>query len=252
MLIFFIFFYFSRHCSRKQTLAVWKSVRPLELPRASRQDRLVQHDRGDRSWLGHLLCHHRRTQGPQQKSLANGGADGGSAEGRVFLPRMRVRGKSFTLLCFFYYFQRHFLIENILSMINLAFLAVSREYKCCRVFRRLYALQGALSQQEWRVAELYRRLLQYLRSFLSHPFQNVRERVAGSVAFKIIFWWLPKNCIEYNFFICLQRLDQYFSTWHQTAWRDDLGASRRGLHSGNSSAARDFVFVDFCKQRTQK
>lgn len=45
---------------------------------------------------------------------------------------------------------------------------------------RLYALQGALHQQEWRVSELLHRLLNYLKPFLTHPFQNVRERL-GSV-----------------------------------------------------------------------
>ncbi|KAK6639500.1 hypothetical protein RUM43_007773 [Polyplax serrata] len=43
---------------------------------------------------------------------------------------------------------------------------------------RLFALQGALLQQEWRVAELYKRLLTCFDPYLSHPFQNVRERIA--------------------------------------------------------------------------
>ncbi|XP_065338507.1 proteasome activator complex subunit 4A-like isoform X2 [Cloeon dipterum] len=45
---------------------------------------------------------------------------------------------------------------------------------------RLYALQGALNQHEWRIPELLHRLLAYIKPFLTHPFQNVRERL-GSV-----------------------------------------------------------------------
>ncbi|KAL0269474.1 UNVERIFIED_CONTAM: hypothetical protein PYX00_007188 [Menopon gallinae] len=44
---------------------------------------------------------------------------------------------------------------------------------------RLYALQGALNQQKWRVSELHIRLLDYVRPFLTHPFQNVRERIGN-------------------------------------------------------------------------
>nr|CAD7394947.1 unnamed protein product [Timema cristinae] len=42
---------------------------------------------------------------------------------------------------------------------------------------RLYALQGALNQQEWRVSELFNRLLNYLKPYLTHEFQNVRDRL---------------------------------------------------------------------------
>lgn len=44
---------------------------------------------------------------------------------------------------------------------------------------RLYALQGALNQQAWRVSELFHRLFEYLQQFLMHPFQNVRERISS-------------------------------------------------------------------------
>jgi len=43
---------------------------------------------------------------------------------------------------------------------------------------RLYALQSALNQQEWRVAELFDRLLVIVTPFLDHPFENVRRRIA--------------------------------------------------------------------------
>lgn len=45
---------------------------------------------------------------------------------------------------------------------------------------RLYALQGALSQQSWRVSELMSRLLSRLEDrLLTNPFQNVRERLGS-------------------------------------------------------------------------
>jgi len=45
---------------------------------------------------------------------------------------------------------------------------------------RLYMLQGGVSQQEWRVSELLSRLLDVLRPYLNHPYQNMRDRL-GSV-----------------------------------------------------------------------
>lgn len=45
---------------------------------------------------------------------------------------------------------------------------------------RLYAVQGGLAQQEWRAGELLNRLLNFLKPYLRHPFQNVRDRI-GSV-----------------------------------------------------------------------
>lgn len=48
---------------------------------------------------------------------------------------------------------------------------------------RLYALQGALSQQSWRVSELMNRLLNRLEGRLAaNPFQNVRERLGSVLA----------------------------------------------------------------------
>ena len=41
-------------------------------------------------------------------------------------------------------------------------------------------LQGGISQQEWRVSELLARLLDVLRPYLNHPYQNMRDRL-GSV-----------------------------------------------------------------------
>lgn len=51
---------------------------------------------------------------------------------------------------------------------------------------RLYAVQGSLAQQEWRVGELLHRLLAFLKPFLTHPYQNVRERI-GSVLTSIFY-----------------------------------------------------------------
>ena len=45
---------------------------------------------------------------------------------------------------------------------------------CCS---RLYMVQGALAQQEWRVAELLDRLESYLMSHLHHPYKNIRDRI---------------------------------------------------------------------------
>eukprot|EP00094_Tigriopus_californicus_P000230 TCALIF_00223-PA protein Name:"Similar to psme4 Proteasome activator complex subunit 4 (Xenopus laevis)" AED:0.06 eAED:0.06 QI:66/0.84/0.71/1/0.84/0.85/14/306/1826 len=51
---------------------------------------------------------------------------------------------------------------------------------------RLYAVQGSLAQQEWRAGELLHRLLAFLKPFLTHPYQNVRERI-GSVLTSIFY-----------------------------------------------------------------
>jgi len=47
---------------------------------------------------------------------------------------------------------------------------------------RLYVLQGAMAQQEWRVGSLLYRLDQFLKPFLTHPYQNVRERLGSVVS----------------------------------------------------------------------
>jgi len=47
---------------------------------------------------------------------------------------------------------------------------------------RLYALQGGLAQQEWRIGELCHRLNDFLKPYLTHPFKNVRDRLGSVLA----------------------------------------------------------------------
>ena len=47
---------------------------------------------------------------------------------------------------------------------------------------RLYVLQGAMAQQEWRIGSLLHQLDRFLVPFLTHPYQNVRERLGSVVA----------------------------------------------------------------------
>lgn len=44
---------------------------------------------------------------------------------------------------------------------------------------RLYIIQNTLAQQEWRVAELYHKLLEYLKQHLSHQFKSVRDQIGA-------------------------------------------------------------------------
>lgn len=43
---------------------------------------------------------------------------------------------------------------------------------------RLHLLYLAINQQSWRNAELIQRLLNYFQNHLSHPFQNIREKIS--------------------------------------------------------------------------
>lgn len=52
---------------------------------------------------------------------------------------------------------------------------------------RLYGIQSALSQQEWRVSKLLHRLLDYLMPHLSHSYKNVRDRI-GSILSNIFLY----------------------------------------------------------------
>merc|ERR1719273_13292 len=47
---------------------------------------------------------------------------------------------------------------------------------------RLYALQGGIAQQEWRIGELCHKLNEFLKPFLTHPFKNVRDRLGSVLA----------------------------------------------------------------------
>ncbi|XP_032233646.1 proteasome activator complex subunit 4 isoform X2 [Nematostella vectensis] len=52
---------------------------------------------------------------------------------------------------------------------------------------RLYLIQGALCQQEWRVAELLHKLLMRIEPRLGHTYKNVRDR-SGSVLCSILMY----------------------------------------------------------------
>lgn len=57
---------------------------------------------------------------------------------------------------------------------------------CLLVFSRLFMLQNALLQQEWRVTDLHHRLIKYLHLHLSHLYKNVRDRLGRYVTCKHI------------------------------------------------------------------
>lgn len=44
---------------------------------------------------------------------------------------------------------------------------------------RIFILQSAINKQSWRNAELINRLLEYLKDYLSHEFQNVRDKISS-------------------------------------------------------------------------
>ena len=51
----------------------------------------------------------------------------------------------------------------------------------CMCVSRLYILQGALAQQEWRIPALLHTLAKYLHSHLAHLYKNVRDRIGRCV-----------------------------------------------------------------------
>nr|UCK81620.1 proteasome activator complex subunit 4 [Arenicola marina] len=52
---------------------------------------------------------------------------------------------------------------------------------------RLYVLQGALAQQEWRVPGLLHRFLQYSQPHMAHTYKNVRDRL-GSILVNVFLY----------------------------------------------------------------
>ena len=51
---------------------------------------------------------------------------------------------------------------------------------------RLLLLRKTLGQQEWRLANVNHSLMEYLLPHLSHPFQNVREKIGRYVKFFLL------------------------------------------------------------------
>jgi len=51
---------------------------------------------------------------------------------------------------------------------------------------RLYIMQCAMSEQEWRAAEMFHHVYQYLLDHLSHPFKSVRDRIGFLLSYILI------------------------------------------------------------------
>ena len=73
-------------------------------------------------------------------------------------------------------------------------------------YSRLYLLQGAVAQQEWRVAELLHRLQTYLTSHLQHPYKNIRDRIGRLAGSHMDSGFVLLACSAIDVCICLINL----------------------------------------------
>ena len=69
--------------------------------------------------------------------------------------------------------------------------------------RRLYIVQGALAQQEWRVPELLDRLQTYLLSHLQHPYKNMRDRIGRFTTSALCLSVCLSVCLSLSVCLCL-------------------------------------------------
>ena len=104
-------------------------------------------------------------------------------------------------------------------------------------YSRLYMLQGAMAQQEWRIPDILHRFLNYVIQHMAHPYKNVRDRLGRSVLYRhtvsmYAVVYMLKNTYQsvyYHSGPCLYLIIQSFILSCQPRWLSGLMRSR--VHS---------------------
>ena len=135
------------------------------------------------------------------------------------------------------------------------------------LFSRLYFIQGALCQQEWRVPELLHRLLGVIESHLNHPYKNVRDRLGRyvlrlfespyrtsrpSYLFRAVGTLIVYNLCgsDTQAFFFSSFVAYFVARWCMTS--TCRTAHRRDLQTGRSLSAKYFLSWQGCRNWHEK